>query len=91
MQLKEKYDQWCCKETETYIAREFDEESVTKRLKAVSSQLRRDVRIAEALDRMAPTVRKAELMRQLRKEVMLELALPSLADWALNNQQGDLF
>ena len=91
MQLEEKYDQWCCKETETYIAREFDGESLTKRLKAVSSQLRKDKRVAEALDRMAPTVRKAELMRQLRKEVMLELPLPSLEDWTLNNPQGDLF
>lgn len=91
MQLQEEYKRWCLNEAEGHIALTFGEDLLAKRLKAISSRLRKDSSSAEALDRMSPALRKAELKRVLRKEVAQELSLPSLEEWVAENPQGDLF
>ena len=91
MHLENEYARWCAGEADTWIERELPEELLTKRLKGVSSRLRRDAEIASALDRMKPDIRKRELLRALHREVMRELPLPSLAEWTAANPQGVLF
>ncbi len=91
MQLQEEYKRWCLNEAEGHIARTFGDDLLVRRLKAISSRLRKDSNCAEALDRMSPELRKAELKRVLRKEVAQELSLPSLEEWVAENPQGDLF
>lgn len=91
LQLREEYEVWCAAEADEHIRGRFDEESLTRRLKTISSRLRKETGIAEILERMAPDVRKAELMRLLRKEVVRELSLPPLEEWVAANPQGALF
>ena len=91
MRLKEEYERWCQNEADAYVAREWSEELLARRLKLISSQLRRTENMAAALDRMTPSLRKAELMRELRKELVKEINLPSSEEWITDNQQGDLF
>ena len=91
MQLQGEYDLWCLSEAEAHIMRAFEEEILAKRLKTISSRLRKDSLSAEMLDKMTPALRKAELMRLLVKEVARELNLPSLEEWVAENSQGDLF
>ena len=91
MQLREEYERWRDAEAECVITKRFGPEALGRRLKAISSQLRKDKSVAVMLDRMKPDIREAELLRILRKEIGKELALPSFEVWCEANPQGDLF
>jgi hypothetical protein len=91
MHLEEEYNRWCVKQAEEVIEREYQGDSLAVRLRAISSQLRKDPAISATLERMSPNARRAELLRRLNKEVCRELSLPSIEEWQLSNPQGDLF
>lgn len=91
MRLEKEYERWIAAEADAVIAERFAGEKLTQKLKGISSQLRENVQIATALDRMTPAVRRGELVRSLRKEVLAELNLPSLEEWRGANLQRDLF
>jgi hypothetical protein len=91
MQLQQEYDKWSSAQADEVIAHQFEGELLSKQLKEISNQLRKDERMAAMLDRMQPQFRSTELMRYLRKEVLKELSLPSLEEWISTNPQGDLF
>ena len=91
MHLEEEYARWCTGEADAWIERELAGELLAKRLRGISSQLRKDADTARTLDRMKPEVRRAELLRVLRREVTRELSLPSCEEWIEANPQGALF
>ena len=91
MQLREEYEKWCVSEADVYLKRELTEEQQDRRLKEISSRLRKDRDLAVMLDRMTPDVLRADLMRVLRKEVLRELHLPTCEEWITANPQGALF
>ena len=91
MYLEEEYARWCATEADDWIERELAGELLTKRLRAISNQLRKDTNTAAILDRMKVDVRRGELLKVLRREVMQELALPSIDAWTTANPQGALF
>jgi hypothetical protein len=91
MQIREEYEKWALAETEAHIAREFNDETLSQRLKAISNQLRTDRATATRLDRMKSETRRMELMRVLKREVSRELMLPSLEEWTAANPQAALF
>ncbi len=91
MHHAQEYEDWCVAQTDAYIEREFEADILAKRLKEISTQLRKDPGAASALDRMKPEVRRAEVLRVLRREVRIELKLPALSEWTTANPQAALF
>jgi hypothetical protein len=91
MRQEEKYRNWALGEADSVVANRFTPEELSKRLKEISSQLRKEKRVADMLDRMSPESRKSQLMQALRAEILKELRLPSLDEWSTANPQGDLF
>jgi hypothetical protein len=91
LQLNDEYRRWCSLQADEVIAREHQGDRLTQKLKAISSQLRKDSQAAARLDRLAPTARRAELLRALNLQIQPELALPTLDEWVAANPQGDLF
>ena len=91
MLTKEEYDTWCGSEAEAAIANTFQGDSLERKLKDISSQLRMNKTTASMLDRVTPEMRRKELMRSLRLEVIRELGLPSIEEWKNSKLQGDLF
>lgn len=91
MQLEEEYERWCAAEVDAYLEREFAPELLARRLRDISSRLRKDPDTAATLDRMKPDVRRTELLRRLRREITPELTLPTLEEWTAANPQGALF
>ncbi|MGI4828816.1 MAG: replication initiator protein A, partial [Janthinobacterium lividum] len=88
MQLQEEYERWCRTETDEHIRSTFPEVMLARRMREISSRVRKDGVAAASLDRMRPEARRAELMRVLRGEVRKELMLPTLAEWVEANPQG---
>lgn len=91
LQLLEEYKQWSTKQAEEIVASRFSGDRLAAKLKEISSQLRKNPVMANALDRMTIQARRNELIRQLNKEVLSELNLPSIDEWQNMNLQGDLF
>jgi len=91
MKLQDEYDQWCMAKADNHIAHALDSDALTKRLKEVSSRLRKDQNFAATLDRMRPEVRRSELMKVLKREVVNELTLPAFDEWIAANPQSALF
>ena len=91
MQHRQEYENWSLAEAEAVINDRFPGESLPRRLRELSSQLRKNENAAAMLDRMSSEIRRAELMRVLKKEIVSELALPSFEEWKGTHRQGDLF
>jgi hypothetical protein len=91
MQAREEYERWAASEADNVIAQRFAGEKLAQKLRAISSQLRKEKRMAEMLDFMKTDIRQAELMKALRREVLKEMSLPSLDDWKTANPQRGLF
>lgn len=91
MHARVEYDRWCDAQAEAMIASRFNSDTLSKRLRVISSQLRKDANVAGMLDRMPGESRRAELMRALKREVAKEMALPTLKEWRTANPQGALF
>ena len=91
MQLKEEYREWCIAQAEEVITKQLEGDLLSRRLRDLSSQLRKNPNYAPMLDRLSPNLRRVELMRALKQEIVKELTLPSLEEWAEANPQGALF
>ena len=76
---------------EEVIAQQLQGDLLSKRLRELSSQLRKDLVYAAMLDRISPDQRRLELMRSLKQEIVKELALPSFEEWTKANPQSALF
>jgi hypothetical protein len=90
MQLMEEYRAWCMAQAEEVI-NQLEGDLLSKRLRDVSSQLRKNPDHAAMLDRLSPNTRRVELMRALKREIVKELTLPSLEEWTEANPQSALF
>ena len=90
-QLREEYRMWCMAQAEEFIAQQLKGELLSKRLRELSSQLRKDRVYATMLDRITPDQRRLELMRALKQEIVKELALSSFEEWTEANPQSALF
>jgi hypothetical protein len=64
---------------------------LTKRLREVSSRLRKDVDVAAMMERLTPEQRRRELIRYLRRDVLKELLLESFDEWRETHLQAALF
>jgi hypothetical protein len=91
MQHQEEYERWTAAQVDEVLAREYHGDRLNERLKAISSQLRKDPGVATSLDKMTQSVRRTQLMRRLEREVLLELNLPTVEEWKAANPQGYLF
>lgn len=89
--IQDKYDTWCATQVEERVLRGLSDDVLSKRLRGISTQLRKDQNLAGMLDRMPSDLRRAELMRALNKEIAAELQLPPLQEWKESHSQGDLF
>lgn len=91
LQARQEYESWCMAEAETVMTERFPSETLSKRLRELSSQLRKNATAAATLDRLSPEVRREELVRVLKKEIAAESMLPSFEEWKVANPQGQLF
>jgi len=91
LHLLEEYKRWCTKQAEEIVSTRFGGDRLSSKLKEISSQLRKNSVVANALDRMTVQARRGELIRHLNKEILGELNLPSIDEWQNMNLQGDLF
>ena len=90
-QLREEYRKWCMAQAEEVIVKQLKGDLLAKRLRDLSSQLRKSPPYATMLDRISPDQRRLELMRSLKQEIVKELALPSFEEWTEANPQSALF
>ncbi|RRA50522.1 replication initiator protein A [Acidipila sp. EB88] len=90
-ELKDAYRKWCLSQAEEFIAKDLEGELLSKRLRNLSSQLRKNPTEAARLDRLPSALRSKELMSVLKKEIVKELALLPFEDWVKANTQGLLF
>ena len=91
MQLKQEYREWCMVQAEQIIAKQLAGDLLAKRLRDISSQLRKDLNYAAILDRMSSDQRRRELTRALQQEIVKESDLPSFEEWTEANPQTSLF
>ena len=91
MEAKEEYLLWCDSQAERFISTQLKGDLLPKRLRELSSQLRKSQRYATMLDGMSSDLRRQELMRALRRELVKELSLPSFEEWTERNPQTLLF
>jgi hypothetical protein len=91
MQLQEEYQNWSLSQADDFIARELTGQRLDKKLKEISSRLRKDATTSKQFDRMMPDARRDVLMRHLQREVLSELTLPTLHEWKVANPQAGLF
>lgn len=89
--LQEKYEKWCATQVEERVLQGFSDNVLSKRLRGISTQLRKDQNLTGMLDRMPADLRRAEFMRALKKEIAAELSLPSIQEWKESSLQADLF
>ena len=90
-EAKEEYGEWCMAQAEAILPKQFPGELLSKRLRELSSQLRKNERHATMLDRMSPDQRRQELIRALKEEIVKELDLFSFEEWNEANPQPSLF
>ncbi len=91
MQLRQEYREWCITQAEELIANQLSGDLLSKRLRDLSSQLRKDPQYAAMLERMSSDQRRRELMRELQQEIVRESDLPSFEEWTEANPQTSLF
>ncbi len=91
MQLQEEYEAWRVAQADAAIAARFGGEALTKKLREISTRLRKDKAMAAMLERLAPDQRRRELLRYLRKDVLAELVLESYEGWRVTHLQAALF
>lgn len=90
-QQQEEYRKWCMAQAEEFIVKQLEGDLLSKRLREISSQLRKNSTYATMLDRMSPDQRRLELMRALKREIVKELALIPFEEWTEANPQSVLF
>lgn len=81
MKAREEYRTWCDSQAEQFISTQLIGDLLSKRLRELSSQLRKNQRYATMLDGMFSDLRRQELMRALKQEIVKELNLPSFEEW----------
>jgi hypothetical protein len=91
MQLQEEYEGWRVNQADEAIADRYPGEQLTKRLREISSRLRKDREAAAMLERLTPEQRRRELLRYLRRDVLKELLLESFEEWRQTHLQAALF
>ena len=91
MLLSEEYEKWSFQQADAVIAARFPGDLLAKKLKEISSQLRKNEAMAGMLERMPTESRQKQLLKSLRTEIVKELMLPSVSAWSSANTQGDLF
>ncbi len=91
LHLHDEYEKWCSAQAEAVLVEQFEGERLSVRLREISSQLRKDQRVDEMLNRMSVAARRTELIRCLKREISKELSLPSIDEWRIARPQADLF
>ncbi len=91
MEAKEQYRIWCDSQADRFISAQLEGELLSKRLRELSSELRKNQRYATRLDGMSSDLRRQELLRALKQEIVKELNLPSFEEWKEQNPQPFLF
>ena len=91
MQARQEYRIWCDLQAERFISTQLVGDLLSKRLRELSSQLRKNQRYATILDGMPSDIRRQEMMRALKQEIVKELNPPSFDEWTEQNPQTLLF
>ena len=88
---RHEYAEWTDRAAEAAIGERFTSAALEKRLSEISTQLRSDRQLAQALDCMTADVRRTQLLRKLKRIVASELELPSFEEWSIAHPQAGLF
>lgn len=91
MEAREEYGHWCTAQAEEVMRKQLAGDLLSKRLRELSSRLRKNLRYAAILDGMSSDQRRIELMRVLKEEIIKESNLISFDDWTQANPQASLF
>lgn len=91
MKCRHEYDMWCASQAAAVIEERVDRDSLSLRLREISSQLRKDKDTARRLDNMSVDDRQSQVMGLLKKEIAREICLPSFEEWLTANPQRGLF
>ncbi len=91
MKAREEYRSWCDSQAEEFISTQFKGDLLFKRLRELSSQLRKYQRYATMLDGMCTDQHRQELIRALKQEIVKELDVPSFEEWTEQNPRTSLF